>query len=346
MTVTELPVQELLDRVTLASDARWPGASITDLEPLHGGVSSLTFAARLTGASPSAQRVVIKVAPPGLAPVRNRDVLRQARVLRALAAAPDVRVPRVLLEDALLPPFFVMEYVPGEAYEPKKDLSARPPDPPTVVARGHGAARMLAHLHTPDPGELGLGNEPVISLEEELQRWGTLFSTAGDDLRGDESELFARLRATIPRPTPPRLLHGDYRMGNIQFDGPELTAVIDWEIWSVGDFRTDLAWLMTYSDPVQRFVLERDPANQAAADAVPDREALLAEYLSVRSVAADELDWFLAYCYYKIASTTAVLAKRNRRRTVPEPGMEIAASTLGDVIERGLEITQGALPRK
>jgi aminoglycoside phosphotransferase (APT) family kinase protein len=343
--VNGLPVQDLLDRATLAADARWPGAGITDLEPLPGGVSSLTFAARLAH-SGDAHRVVIKVAPPGLPAVRNRDVLRQARILQALQGVAGVRVPAVLFEDAGAPPFFVMEFVAGEAYEPKKDLARQPPDGPTVVARVQAAARMLARLHSAEPASLGLGDEPEFSLAEELERWSALFATVGHDLRGDEVELRQRLVATIPRPTPARVLHGDYRIGNIQFDGPRLAAIIDWEIWSLGDPRTDLAWLMAYTDPVQRFVDVRDPANQAAADAVPDRSEVLSEYLAVRPVDTDELDWFLAYCYYKIASTTAALAKRNRRRDQPEPGLEIAASTLPAVITRGLEVMEGALHTK
>jgi aminoglycoside phosphotransferase (APT) family kinase protein len=152
--------------------------------------------------------------------------------------------------------------------------------------------------------------------------------------------------ATIPRPTPARVLHGDYRIGNMQFDGVRLAAIIDWEIWSLGDPRTDLAWLMAYTDPVQHFVDVRDPANQAAADAVPHRSEVLSEYLAVRPFDTDELDWFLAYCYYKIASTTAALAKRNRRSDQPDPGLETAASTLPAVITRGLEVTEGALHTK
>ncbi len=348
--MSELPVQEMLDRATLAADARWPGAAITDLEPLPGGVSSLTYSARLTGAGEESGRVVVKVAPPGLAPVRNRDVLRQARVLKALRPVPHVLVPGVVLEDPGSPPgqppFFVMDYVPGEAYEPKKDVSADPPDPATVVARARGAARMLAYIHTPDPAELGLGDEPPFTLAQELDRWAVLFATCGDELRGEEAKLHQRLLDTLPAAQPSRVLHGDYRIGNIQFEGAEVSAVIDWEIWSLGDPRTDLAWLMAYTDPRQRFHLDRDAANQAASDAVPHRDVLLEEYLSVRPIEIGELDWFLAYCYYKIASTTAVLSKRNRRRPDPDPGMEVAASTLDAVIERGLELAEGALGRR
>lgn len=341
----DLPVQDLLDRATLAADARWPGAAITGLEPLPGGISSLTFAARLAHSAGMARRVVLKVAPPGLPAVRNRDVLRQARILKVLHGVEGVRVPAVLLEDPGSPPFFVMEFVPGEAFEPKKDLALRPPDPPTVVARARAAARMLARLHSAEPASLGLGGEPKLSVAEELERWTALFATVGDDLRGEESELQRRLAATIPRPTAARVLHGDYRIGNIQFEGPRLAAIIDWEIWSLGDPRTDLAWLMAYTDPVQRFADTRDPANQAAADAMPHRSEVLSEYLAVRPFDTDELEWFLACSYYKIASTTAALAKRNRRQARPEPGLEIAAATLPAVIERGLEIMEGAHAR-
>jgi len=41
--VSELNLQELLDRAALAADARCPEASVTDVEPLHGGISSLSF---------------------------------------------------------------------------------------------------------------------------------------------------------------------------------------------------------------------------------------------------------------------------------------------------------------
>jgi aminoglycoside phosphotransferase (APT) family kinase protein len=337
----DLPVQELLDRAALAADSRWPGAAITDLEVLPGGISSLTFAARLTAGPDRARRVVLKVAPPGLEPVRNRDVLRQARILRAVRDVPGVLVPEVLLEDAGSPPFFVMEFVEGQAYEPHKDVSSLPPDPQTVDARARAAARMLARLHEAAPALVGLDDEPVVVPADELARWAKLFATAGDDLRGDEAELHRRLINRVPAPLPPRVLHGDYRMGNIQFVGDRLAAIIDWEIWSVGDPRSDLAWLMTFADPVQRFSLERDPANQVAADSIPDSGELLAEYLSVRQIQTAGLAWFMAACYYKIASTTAVLAKRNRRQANPEPGLEVAATFIPAVIERGLDVVSG-----
>jgi aminoglycoside phosphotransferase (APT) family kinase protein len=111
--VSELNLQEVLDRAALAADARCPEASVTDVEPLHGGISSLSFYARLRIRRGADARAVLKVAPPELAPVRNRDVLRQVKVMRCLHGAMGINVAEVLFEDSGTPPFFVMAYVSG-----------------------------------------------------------------------------------------------------------------------------------------------------------------------------------------------------------------------------------------
>lgn len=311
-----LDIGELLDRATLAADA-----PVRDLEQLHGGVSSLTFSAFLED-----RKVVIKVAPPGLEPVRNRDVLRQARLLRALEATP-VRVPTVLVEDAGTPPFFIMDFVPGESYEPMKDIADSPPAPETVRAQALAAARMLAELQRVDPP-----HEPALSLREELDRWERLYATVPEELHHGQRELYERLAATVPAPIAPTILHGDYRIGNMQFDGERLAAIIDWEIWSLGDPRTDLAWLITWLDPVQRFHEQRPAADERAAAGLPTRAELLAVY----GDEPPDLPWFEAYCRYKMASTTAVLVKQSRRRGTPAPHLEVAATTLSAIVARGL----------
>ncbi len=315
--------------------AALPGATLGELEPLPGGISSLTFAAALRGdGAPAGARVVVKVAPPGLAPVRNRDVLRQARVLRALAGVPGVAVPAVLGEDDGAPPLFVMTHVAGGAYEPRWDLADPPPTPATVRERVLAAATTLAHLHTPTPVELGLsGSEQSLTLIEELERWGKLFATAGDDLRGDERRLYEALAARAPDPVPARVTHGDYRLGNLLFVQARLTAVIDWELWALGDPRTDLAWLVMFCDPA----IERQAPGEAAAPrSLPSAADVVCAYEDVRPRTPFELGWFTAYAHYKLASTMSVLAKRNRRASEPDPTLERAAQTLPAAIERGL----------
>jgi aminoglycoside phosphotransferase (APT) family kinase protein len=340
--VTDDALRELPARVRSAARDRWPDADLGTLDPLPGGISSLTYAATLSGTSDGDRRVVVKVAPPGLAPVRNRDVLRQARVMAAVHTVAGVLVPEVLFRDDGSPPFFVMAFVPGEAYEPKWDVSDAPPAPAMVDARARAAARMLARLHAVDPAGMGIDDAPLTPAEE-IERWSALFATAGEDLRVNERELRTVLSGRVPAwsgAPAARVLHGDYRLGNMQFEGDRLAAIIDWEIWSVGDPRSDLAWLMCFTDPVQQRVAHRDAANQAAADAMPSSAELLAEYMDEAGLDATpaDLDWFQAFGYYKLGAAMSVLAKRNRRQAEPDPGLELAARTLAPMLARGLEL--------
>jgi aminoglycoside phosphotransferase (APT) family kinase protein len=340
--VSDDALRELPARVRDAARRRWPEAELGTLERLPGGISSLTYATTLGGIGDADRRVVLKVAPPGLEPVRNRDVLRQARVMAALDGVPGVGVPEVLVADDGSPPFFVMTFIPGEAYEPKWDLSDAPPVPAVVNARARSAARMLARLQAVVPVTVGI-DEPSLTPAEEIERWAALFATAGDDLRAHESVLRDALAARIPAEPAAdamRILHGDYRLGNMQFDGERPAALIDWEIWSVGDPRADLAWLMAFTDPVQQRVARRDAANQAAADAMPTASELLTEYLDEAGLdeAPADLEWFMAFCYYKLGAAMSVLAKRNRRQAEPDPGLELAAQTLAPMLDRGLAL--------
>ena len=73
--VDQTLVSELRQRVG-ASVPQWrPDALVRQVRPLTGGTSSLTFLVDLAGVAAAETPVVLKVAPPGLAPVRNRDVL-------------------------------------------------------------------------------------------------------------------------------------------------------------------------------------------------------------------------------------------------------------------------------
>jgi aminoglycoside phosphotransferase (APT) family kinase protein len=339
--VSEAPAldhEQVLARASAAVGAEGhPGAVLKDLEPLPGGISSLTFAATLDHDGRQ-QTVVVKVAPPGLAPVRNRDVLRQARILRALHASPGVNVPRVLGQQDGSPPLFVMEFVAGESYEPKWDAATRPPPPEAIAPRVAAAATMLAHMHEPSVEALGLTDEPLLSPRDEVDRWARLFETVGDDLRGDEQILYRALAARTPQPLPARVTHGDYRLGNLQFAGTEIKGVIDWELWALGDPRWDAAWLAMFCDPVMERATNRDPANEAAGAAMPSPQAVLDTYERIRPGHQLAIDWFLSAAYYKLASALAALAKRNRRAGGPDPTLERAAQTLAPTIQRGLDL--------
>jgi len=278
------------------------GVVVGPVAPLTGGASSLTFLTEVGG-----DRVVLKAAPPGLPAVRNRDVLRQGVLMRALAGRPGVVVPEVLFEDAGAPPFLAMSFVPGECVEPVlADRGALPAA--EVRARYLDAVRVLAALHELHPAEIGLGHEPVVSPQAEIDRWTRAFETVPADLQGDYLRCARRLSETLPPPLPPVVTHGDYRLGNTLCADGRLTAVIDWEIWAIGDPRVDVTWLAFFTDEAQH-----PAAPSPDPTGTPSVAELLDAYTEARGQAQPDLDWFRALTKYKEAAATALLIKRGRR---------------------------------
>jgi aminoglycoside phosphotransferase (APT) family kinase protein len=305
---TELDLDDLTDRATAAAQGWAPGCTVTDVETLTGGTSSLTFTAAVNGGPADAPRVVLKVAPPGLEPVRNRDVARQARLMRALAGAPGVRVPTVYFEDdgapPEVPPFHAMNIVPGECLEP---LLEEPPADvmPLVPSRAFAAARMLAALHRVDPVAVGLGAEKRTSLEDEIKRWTRAFETVDETMNKRYLEAEAMLFETMPAALPDAICHGDYRLGNMLCDGGDVAALIDWEIWSRSDPRLDLAWFLFFTEEA-----EHPMAMNHGPTGMPTAAELLDAYVGESGAEPANLDWFHALIRFKEAAATALLIKR------------------------------------
>ncbi|KUI28122.1 acyl-CoA dehydrogenase [Mycobacterium sp. IS-1496] len=307
---------------------RLAAAGVSDVGPLAGGASSLTFRAVL-GSRP----VVVKVAPPGHAPVGHRDVLRQARILDSLAST-DVPVPEVLHTDPgrppEVPPLFVMSLAEGEAFEPLFDTEA--PFTDAVPQRFRNAARTLAALHRLRPADLGLTAEPVGDAAAEVDRWTATLRTVDPALVPGWEEVRDALLTTAPAPVRPSVVHGDFRLGNLVASGPQVTAVIDWEIWSVGDPRIDAGWFLVNADPATY----RRPTPYL--DVVPPVAEVAACYTDAAGAPMPGLPWFMALACFKSAATWSLIVKHNRRRSSPRTDLEAMAPVLPHLLRRATKL--------
>lgn len=302
-------------------EARVAVLEVTGVRRLAGGSSSLTY----TGQTTDGQRVVVKSAPRGVSPVLNRDVLRQARLLRALAGT-DVPVPSVLWEDAgeppEVPPLFVMSFIEGTSLEPLFD-SEGDDDVATVAERMRNAVGVMAALHAVDPNAIGLVDEPVVGLAEECQRWSRVLRTVDPTLAPGWEHVAEALRAVEPQPLPGAVVHGDLRLGNMLAVGPVIRAIIDWEIWTIGDPRVDLGWYLVNANP------DTYRRSTCYAGALPT----LAELATIYGDAPD-LDWFEALAYFKSAATWSLIVKHNRRHSEPDPEVEAIRAVLPHLLDR------------
>jgi len=330
-----LDADELGQRVTAAAQAWAPGVSIGDVKPLPGGASSLTYVAGVRD-GPVA-RLVLKAAFPGAPPIKNRDVLRQARLLKALACVDGVAVPQVFFEDAgappEVPPVFGMSFEVGESFEPNMDEADLGTPAADVDARARAAARMLAALHGVNLDAVGLGDEPPVTVEDEIERWVATFATVADEVRPGATACAERLRAGLPDPIPSTLIHGDWRLGNLLCNGTEIRAGIDWEIWARSDPRIDLAWFLLNADPdVHPTAVRHHPGMPGAAE-------LLAEYESASGCKPAAMPWFTALTLFKMGAVTALIVKHKRR--VADPTAEALVPRIPVMIDRAISLASG-----
>jgi aminoglycoside phosphotransferase (APT) family kinase protein len=309
--------------------ASWrPGVAIGDVRPLEGGKSSLTYRVDLEPGDP----IVVKMAPPGLPPTRNRDVLRQARVQDAIAGTGRAPVAAVCFADAgappEVPPLYAMEYAAGESFEPLLDACEELPPAAIVHARQLAAARALAGLHSIEPATVGLDGEPELTLADEVERWVRIFETVSDDLREGYGAPADALLAALPAPVPTTIVHGEYRLGNLLARDDEIVAIIDWELWTREDPRVDLSWFLSYLDAD-----EQPSAIRATPPGMPSRAEVLAAYEEIAAAPVAALEWFDAHARFKMAAIAALVNKHNRRRERPDPKQEALVPVIGRLLE-------------
>jgi aminoglycoside phosphotransferase (APT) family kinase protein len=308
---------------------RLSSRDVSAVTPLQGGASSLTYVGRCAD-----RPVVVKVAPPGVRPIAHRDVVRQARIIRTLAAT-SVPVPEVLFDDPGdppdVPPLFVMSRLEGTASEPLFDGDDCGSE--TVVGeRFRNAAATMAQLHRVQPGAVGLGSEPVIGPAAEVERWCHTLETVDAELVQGWREVAAALESSTPPPLPAALVHGDFRLGNLLAIDERITGVIDWEIWSVGDPRVDAGWFLINCDP--RTYRRSTPY----VDAAPSLSELATIYREELGHEVPELDWFQALACFKSVATWSLIVKHNRRRRTPDPNLESMAPAMPHLLSRAREL--------
>jgi aminoglycoside phosphotransferase (APT) family kinase protein len=303
-------------------DEQGLGRGALSVTRIGAGHSNATFLLEREG---EFERMVLRRAPRPPLPPSAHDMLREARVLRALDGR--ARVPRVLAvccDDAVLGvPFYVMEEVRGHV------VTDQLPSPLTSAGArrraGDDLVDALVELHAVDVAGAGLDGfgRPDGYLERQLRRFTALWQhNASRDL-----PLVAELATWLARALPPSraacVVHGDYRLGNVMIDlqRPRVVALLDWELATLGDPLADLGYLAaTWSDrDSPSTVLDLSPVTRC--DGFPSRAELIARYgeLSGRDVGG--LAWYEVLALWKAAVFCEGLYGRHLRGETADPWM-------------------------
>jgi aminoglycoside phosphotransferase (APT) family kinase protein len=303
-----------------------PDLRVISIDPIPEGHSGFTYFVNIEEGGET-HRYVLRLPPPGARIAGPADVMRQGRIMAALHAAglPVPAIP-ILTSDPVIDgrPFVLMEAVEGTRIE-KAGVEQRPLD----IAGS--AVKVLKRLHALPLHKTGIGNEAPIGLREEMLRWLWLMERAPEELTKRAGTLGGLLAAQVPAEREPALVHGDYHYGNMLFRGPDVVAVLDWEIAEIGQPLLDLGCLCIVS---HRRRYEGAPNPGGSIDvAVEDLYRLY-------GADAGEMRWYLALSLYKYASIFGYNLMLHRRGKRPDPMYEGLTDTIVGMIEEGIALLE------
>ena len=229
-----------------------PGGPFEKVERLGGGTQNILVRFHRGG-----REYVLRRPPAHLRPKSNDALRREAKVLAALhgTAVPAPRLIAACTDETVMngAVFYLMESVHG--FNPTTTLPPLHDGDPAVRHRmGLEAAAAVAELGAVDHVAAGLGDmgRPEGFLERQVGRWTSELESYGalDGYPGPEIPGLERVAAWLeehrPRTWRPGIMHGDYHLANLlySFDGPEVAAIVDWEMCTIGDPLLDLGWLI------------------------------------------------------------------------------------------------------
>jgi len=271
--------------------------------PIGEGHSNVTYLVEREGVEP----LVLRRPPRPPIPPSAHDVLREARLLQALAGTP-ARTPKVVAvcesEQVIGAPFYLMERIEGEVIVDR--LPAGLDNPEQRRRIGEELIDALVEIHGVDWRGAGLEGfgKPTGYLERQVRRFGSLWEINRTRELPEVEWVGRWLDEQLPDSPPATVVHGDYRLGNTVFAPTRparLVAVLDWEMATIGDPLADLGYLcMMWSqegDP--EVALRAHLAQVTRQPGFPTREQLLERYERGSGRSMRNLRWYVTLAIWK-----------------------------------------------
>ena len=303
--------------------AQVPGEGpATAVARLRGGLQNLVFRIERGSAS-----FVLRRPPVRIRDGQNETMLREARILKALAGSgvPHPHVHAVCDDPSVIGAcFYLMEPLEGRAqtgalkggYAEKAEWRR---------AMGEELVKAATALAAVDPQKVGLGDlgKPENWHERQVARWRSQLEGYAATPGYDPAELphvdaVGRwLSSNLPRDRRIGIVHGDLQFPNVMFslEAPRISGLVDWELASLGDPLLDLGWILT------SWLEPGDPDGKKPMvqpwDGFMSRGELIALYGRLSGRDMSEVPWFFALACYKLACLLEGSYARSKAGQIP-----------------------------
>lgn len=306
-----------------------------------GGKSNLTYLV-----SDETREFIVRRPPLGHVLATAHDMGREHKIMAALAPTA-VPVPAMLAAcadpEVIGAPFYVMAKMAGTAFQRASDLEQLGA---TRVQRiSERLVDTLVDLHAVDYQAVGLADfgRPEGYLARQVGRWKKQLEASRSRPIAGIDELAERLTNNVPTDSAATIVHGDFRLDNVLIDtenNDQITAVLDWEMSTLGDPLTDLAIMLAYQqlalhDSMTAAVVT--DASNAAGYLAPAE--VIERYASGSGRNVDELGFYLGLAYFKLAVILeGIYLRFSQGKTLGE-GFENMGAMIDPLVQHGLAAT-------
>jgi len=238
-----------------------------------------------------------------------------------------------------------MDHVPGRIFGDPSMAGSTPHERDAV----YGAMmQTLARLHAVEPAAVGLEGygKPDNFLGRLVDRWIRQYRAAQTDEIPEMDQLAAWLQANQPPAQAARVMHGDFRLGNmiIHPSEPRVMAVLDWELSTLGDPFCDVAYSCL------AYHLFEGPIGWEGADwrslGIPEESEQVRRYCTLRGLdCIPNWDFYIAVNVFKLAAIAQGAYKRALDGIAPAAGLSrkknvtTRARLAWDLVNRTLHTT-------
>lgn len=301
---------------------------------IAGGKSNLTYVV-----ADDHQEWIVRRPPLGHVLATAHDMGREYTVMSALRkTAVPVPMTYGLCRDGSVigAEFYVMERCVGTPYRSATELRAL--GAARTEAMSERLVDALAALHAVDPVEVGLADFGKAEgyLARQVGRWKKqLDASYCRDLPAAD-ELHRLLVSDIPRESDAGIVHGDFRLDNVLVDGTgEITAVLDWEMATLGDPLSDLALMLVY----HRLGAAAGGSIVTDASAAPgflDEAAIIERYARGSDRDLSRFGFYLGLAAYKLAAILEGIHYRYLHGQTVGQGFDHIGDAIHPLLDAGL----------
>lgn len=271
---------------------------------------------------------------------------REFRVIAGLypAGFPVAR-PYALCEDddVVGSAFYIMEMVDGRTFWDGMLPDMEPSERRSIYRSMIGT---LARLHNLDYRELGLENHGGTGnyFERQINTWTKQYRRAETGTIDEVEKMIEWLPKTVPEQTRTSVIHGDYRIDNMIYAParPEVIAVLDWELSTLGDPLADFTylainWVMEGSGTASLGGHDLDGTG------IPTLEEATALYCELTNRdAVPDLDWYFAYNLFRLTGILQGIKKRWLDGTASSPEAEERSRRVPELAEAAWDFARAA----